>query len=599
MDPAPSAAPSREIGTTPAWRLRLGALRPIALAALFYGVITVLVTWPAATHPTQLLLGHPGNDTWNHVWGFWWVGHEILDLQQWPGWTDLIAWPFGGALYFIDTLNALLTLPVQALFGPVVAHNVVIGGSLWFSAFCAWLLARHLVRDDAAALVAGTAYGFCPHLLAQAHNGITESLNIGWLALFVLLLLRLLERPRLGRALAAWLAVVACGLFNWYYGLFAGLITVILLTWRALQPHHRTRWKRFLALGLAGGAVLGPLAIAGLWALKSSMDAPDALVNRDYDFVWNSLLYHNMSDLQCFFRPGRFYSPDLKALYGEDLLIVTYIGWVLMGLAAAGLLTRRPLRDMLPWLCVALIFWIFALGPYLYAFGEYTEIDHHRLPLPFLLFFEALPLFSRISHPFRFVVGVELALGILAAWSLAWWARGRARHRVWVMCMAASSLVLAETWLASPAVLPVAHSTARVPGGYAQLLQDSEPGAVLDLPIAFPLLERAVYNWYQVHHERSIPYTLNEPLPPGLRGNQLARFILTIEAGRARLLPRTVPDLELVLSSRILSRQGYRWVVVHDQLYPKLKREQIHVILAALLGPPTHEDGELTLYRIP
>jgi len=123
---------------------------------------------------------------------------------------------------------------------------------------------------------------------------------------------------------------------------------------------------------------------------------------------------------------------------------------------------------------------------------------------------------------------------------------------------------------------------------------------VLDLPIAVPLLERAVYNWYQIAHGRSIPYTLNEPLPPGLRRNQLCQFILSLEAGRARLLPRTLPDLELVLSSRILAKQGYRFVVVHNALYPQLKRRQIHSLLGALLGPPlTGADRDVTVYQLP
>jgi hypothetical protein len=569
----------------------------VALAAALYGLATVALTWPLALGPRSMLAGHPGNDTWNHVWGFWWVAEEVLVEHRWPGWTDLIAWPDGGALYFIDTFNGLVTLPVQAVFGPVATHNVIVAGSLWFSALAAWALARHVVRDEAAALVAGVAYGFCPHILAQAHNGITESLNIGWLALYTLALLRLLDEPRLLRGLATWGALAACGVFNWYYGLFAGLITVVVFAWRAWRTP--LAWGRLVRAVAFGGVIVGPLLVAALGALKRSMDAPDALVDRDPAFVWNSLLFHNMTDLQCLFRPGRFYSPDLHALYGEDLLIVVYVGWVLIALAGVALLRVRPRRRLVPWIAVAVTFGVFCLGPYLYAFGIYPEVGSHRVPLPFLAFFKALPLFSRISHPFRFVVGVELGLGVLAALGLATWLRGRRRVLAWPVGVLAAGAVLAETWFLSPAVLPVAHSDATLPAGYQAIISDPESGAVLDLPIAFPLLERAVYNWYQVHHGRPIPYTLNEPLPPGLKHNQLARFVLDLEASRARLLPRTLPDLELVVSARVLARQGYRWVVVHDRLYPDIKRQQVAAVLNALLGPPTHEDGELTIYRVP
>jgi len=574
-----------------------GGLRALLLAGLLYGVTTVALTWPLALGPRSMLAGHPGNDTWNHVWGFWWIGQEVLVRHRWPGWTDLIAWPDGGALYFIDTFNGLVTLPLQAIAGPVATHNAVFAGSIWFSALAAWALARHVARDAAAALVAGVTFGFCPHILAQAHNGISESLNIGWLALYTLALLRLLEEPRLARGLLAWGALGACGVFNWYYGLFAGFITVVVVicrAWRQPLP-----WGRIGRAAVFGAVFVGPLLAAALWALKGSMDAPDALVDRDPEFVWRSLLYHNMTDLQCLFRPGRFYSPDLRALYGEDLLIVVYIGWAAIALAGVALLRVRPWRRLAPWLTVALVFGIFSLGPYLYVFGDYPQVAGRRVPLPFLAFFEALPLFSRISHPFRFVVGVELGVALLAALGLASWLRGRRRLVAWPAGILAAGLVLAETWCCSPAVLPVAHAHARLPEGYQAIIEDPEPGAVLDLPIAFPLLERAVYNWYQVHHGRPIPYTLNEPLPPGLRHNQLARFLLDLEASRARLLPRTLPDLELVVSARVLARQRYRWVVVHDRLYPELKRQQVTALLNALLGPPTHEDGELTIYRVP
>jgi hypothetical protein len=588
---APGASQADSPGATHSPLLSVG------IVGLLYALATVAITWPVALAPRTMLLGHPGNDTWNHVWGFWWVAQEILENGRWPGWTDLIAWPSGGALYFIDTFNALWSLPVQWLAGPVIAHNVIVAGSLWFSAFCAWLLARHVVRNDAAALIAGVAYGFCPHILAQAHNGITESLNIGWLALYLLGLLALLRHPSLRWGVLTWLALGACGVFNWYYGLFAGLMTVILLLWYArFSPPP---WRAFFRYGLMGAAVAAPFAGAALWALKSSMDAPDALVNRNPDFVWNSLLYHNMSDLQCFFRPGRFYSPDLQALYGEELLIVIYVGWALIALAGLGLVKARKQLEPWPWLIIALVFWVFALGPYLYAFGDYVELGGHRIPLPFLAFFEALPLFSRISHPFRFVLGVELGLGIVAAWGLAQLLRGKGPLVGWGAGVAVAGLVLVETWQASPAPLPVATSEAHVPAGYDFIVDDDEPGAVLDLPISFPLLERAVYNWYQVHHGRPIPYTLNEPLPPGLRQNQMARFILDVEASRARLMPRTLPDLELVVSSRVLARQGYRWVVVHNQLYPELKAAHIHDMLNAVLGPPAYEDDELCIYRIP
>ena len=60
-----------------------GRLPVALLVAVLYALVTVAFTWPMAMAPRSVLLGHPGNDTWNHVWGFWWVAQEILAF--WSG----------------------------------------------------------------------------------------------------------------------------------------------------------------------------------------------------------------------------------------------------------------------------------------------------------------------------------------------------------------------------------------------------------------------------------------------------------------------------------------------------------------------------------
>ena len=124
-------------------------------------------------HPDTLLVGHPGNDTWNHVWGYWWVS-ESLANGEWPRHTSLLSYPTGGTLYFIDTIQVVLSCPVTRLWGPAVAFNLLLIFGLALSAFSAWLLARHLTSDGIAAYVALVIYG-ASHLLGQAYNGISET----------------------------------------------------------------------------------------------------------------------------------------------------------------------------------------------------------------------------------------------------------------------------------------------------------------------------------------------------------------------------------------------------------------------------------------
>ena len=78
-----------------------------------------------------------------------------------------------------------------------------------------------------------------------------------------------------------------------------------------------------------------------------------------------SLLNHNITDVISLFNPTTVPSPDLFALYGEELIIVIYLGWIAIGLSLYGLWATRPRHQVMMWFGLALIFLIFSLGPYL------------------------------------------------------------------------------------------------------------------------------------------------------------------------------------------------------------------------------------------
>ena len=568
-----------------------------ALVALVGALLgAVLITWPAVLDLDGGLIGHPGNDTWNHVWGFWWYADAFANRGGLPLHTGLLNYPSGGTLFFIDNFNALLSIPLQWLFSLPVTYNLLVIGAVAWTIFGAWMLAHHVLRDPLAASVAAAVYGCSAHLLGQTYNGITETVNAGWIPLFVLALMRTLERPRLGRGLVMGVVLGCCALSNFYYGLFAILLGIVAVLHQAIRDPWRVNWKHFLSAAAAGAVLFAGMVLPVLQVLSMSMDAADAMVSRDPQFVWDSLLRHNITDVVSFFKPGKHYSPDLKAQYGEDLIIVIYLGWVALGLALLGFALHRRRKETAIWWWILVVFWVFSLGPYLHVDGEYVRVAGRTVPLPFLPFFEAFPIFSRISHPFRFVVPAMLGLGILAGDGARLLLRGLspAARMIGTACLVGA--ITAEVLLASPAVWPLPRAEATIPSAYDEL---EAPGAVLDLPITVPNLERAVYTYYQTAHGRPSPYGLNEPLPGPLRRNRLTHFLVNIEAGRVATLPRLLPDLELVSGAKLLAREGYAYIVVHDRLLPQHKRAMVETVLTAVVGPPRKypEDG-VSLYAL-
>jgi hypothetical protein len=555
--------------------MRLG----LAVTLLF----AIVATWPMAIDPRGGLMGHPGNDVWNHVWGYWWVGTQAREGYV-PLLTDLLHFPGNGRLFFIDTFGALWTLPVQWLTDPVAAYNLAMFVGFWLSGFASWLLCRHVCNErfgqgDLPALVGAAGFAFSPHLLAQAYNGISETITAGTLALATLGALLLIERPSWERGIAAALAGALCFLSNNYYGLFAVLGAGVLLVATGLGRWERLHWRGLTAPVVLAAVLAGVLVAPALWLLSVSLEGPDAIVNRDPDFVWRQLITHNVTDLVSVFRPGKFYSPDLKRLHGEDLLIVTYVGWGGIALAAWGLRSLRRWRDRLPWVLWIGFFALMMLGPYLYVGGEYVTVEGRRIPLPFLVFFDAFPIFARISHPFRFVVPVQLGLAVLATLG------ARRLPARWLLPVGV--VVSAELLLGSPGPWPVSRSPTAMPESNTLLAADPVEGAVLDLPMGLPNLERAIYNYWQIEHGRPSVYSLNEPNPEVLERSRLARALRVAESGRLDRLPPLLPDLDLVVSGRALAALGVRYVVMHDRFYLPERAGTTLTLLRVALGPET------------
>ena len=92
------------------------------LALASFVVLALIQMMPVLSNPTGLAIGHPNNDVWNHIWGYGFVGQAIAEGSL-PLHTDLMNWPHGGTLWFIDLFGALITLPVTLISGPVAAYN--------------------------------------------------------------------------------------------------------------------------------------------------------------------------------------------------------------------------------------------------------------------------------------------------------------------------------------------------------------------------------------------------------------------------------------------------------------------------------------------
>jgi len=570
------------------------------VALAIFVVLATFILWPVGADPRHIALGHEANDVWNHVWGYWWFA-EKLSGGEMPLHTDLLNWPDGGTLWFIDAFGAFITLPIQWIWGPVAAYNAAIWFNFVLAGVGAYVLALRVSGSLPGAVVAGVAFLTAPHLLGQAYNGISETMAVGWFPLTIAAMMAAKEKPTARRGAVVGFVWACNALSNWYYGLFSGIFFLVFLAdligrWLREWRRHRKIWKTVRPYVVSGGTsalILGCMVVGPFWFFLASMQADDAVVMRNQGFVWMTLVLHNMSDLVSFVRPGKNYSPDLKKFFDEDLIVVIYLGHAVLWPAVIGSLfaRKRQQRPVRFWFAMGLFFGSMTLGPFLYIGGDYIHALGGWIPMPFLAFYKWVPMFSRISHAYRFVMGAMLCLVMLLALCI------RTVDLRWHKGLAAAVVIgvarVIESFWGSPAVIPVSTVKVEVPAIYAEL----KGGAVWDVPVGVPVLRRAEYSMYQMLHKQPIPYGLNDPTPTNIFYNRFSQYLVELERTTLAYLPPQLPMFDIELGRADFAAMGLKWIVVHREHYPEPQYRKVEAYLD-LMTTRYYADDEITVYRL-
>ncbi|OIO90414.1 MAG: hypothetical protein AUK03_13010 [Anaerolineae bacterium CG2_30_64_16] len=113
---------------------------------LGYIGLSLLLTWPLAAHFASHVPGD-GIDDPSLAWNLWWVKHALVDQPQNPFACDWQFWPVGInlAFYTLTVLNGMLSVPLQSVFGTIVAYNMVLLSSFVLSGYGAYLLCREVM----------------------------------------------------------------------------------------------------------------------------------------------------------------------------------------------------------------------------------------------------------------------------------------------------------------------------------------------------------------------------------------------------------------------------------------------------------------------
>lgn len=407
----------------------------------------------------------PAGDHLQSVYRFWLLGDQ-LEHGEAP-WKDpysfqpivepqtvLGGWPFGFGFW-----------PLEAAFGPVVAWNLLLLGTIVAAGLLTygWLRCLELGRFGAA--LGGLAFALAPYRLEQSAGHL-----LGWAAVFLPLALLAVERARVAPTPArthAWGAIAALAVasipLSGQLHLALGAVPLVL-------AYAALRFGRIsFAWALAGSLVAVGIGVAVRYMLIAgspegsgrSVDELRRYSAEPVDFV------------------NRWHAPR-----SEEFV---YLGWLTPALALAGLgLLARRRRGL------AVLFGIAALLPVLLALGVnlpgYELVWHHFAPLHF----------TRV--PGRLLPIADLALAGLLAFACAGLV-SRAGRRSTAVAGALVLLVGLDL-----AVQPLSATAADPDNGAYRALAAAPPGRVLELPLFQPGQHYgSVYDYYQLQEAREQP----------------------------------------------------------------------------------------------
>ncbi len=590
----------------------------------FYALLSVVATWPTLLRFTTEGLGEFYLDRVQNVWNLWWVKVALLDRHTNPFQTDLLLYPQGADLYF-HTLNlpsTLLSLPVQLLAGPTAAYNFSMMLALALSGYAGYRLVYYLTGSAAAGLVGGIIIGFCPLSLFELRAQL-QIVSLQWMILCIEFYLRAWAKGRARDGILAGgfftLALLTVGYFEVFLIIFFALHMLWALLTAPVRPGARVgavaqrawdvaRWAGPVVLVTAGPYLLGAVLSLrkGLVIIPDASDVPQSIAES--------------SDLLSFIVPNRDHwllGGALPWWQSLDPAIHdrTYLGLIVVVLAALGAWTRRKERLTGLWVMLVILGVVLALGPVL-------QFNHQALgPAPLSLLAD-IPPFSFVRGPERFATLAYLGLAVLAGFGildLGFWILAR-RSGTEQTADAATVAIVPKSQIPNPKWLTVGvvalllldlplHNRVTeampIPPALAALGRDPAPGALLEFPFTQHGWIDAPRMLYQIGHGRPITsgYLSRHVVEPYTQAcSPLQAF------ARYPRLPETdiiTPTAATQLPA-LLQATGIGFIAIYkigfvqaDHMTPlPPKQFNSYAALASGLADPAYEDNTAKIYRV-
>ncbi len=375
---------------------------PVLVAA--YGAATIAVTWPLALAPATRLAGDYG-DSLFVAWVMGWVGDHLWAVLRGDGnawaamWQAPIFAPAPDALTFSEHFLAqsVQALPVLRLTGSAIAgYNVVFLATITLTGLAAHLLTVRLSGSHLAGAVAGLTCTFSDYRFFWSIVHL-HTLSIHWWILALWALDRFVATRRWTAMAGLTLALLLLHLSSNYLLAYCALFTAAFAVW-SMARHDRLRDPRVWA-GLAVAAAVAVAAVVPI-ATRYLATREALQVTRTAQEIAGG-------------------SASIAAYRGAlpwigPLAALALLGTIVAPTGADGL-SRRARGTLLA----------FAVAAVALSFGPIVTVGTTTFTGPYALLSAAVPGFSGLRVPHRFVAVATVFLSVLAGFGAVWLARWR------------------------------------------------------------------------------------------------------------------------------------------------------------------------------
>lgn len=452
--------------------------------------------WPLVEHLGSTILGYPGSDATATVAGFWDKRHEggyhLLGITHHTYSAAPFGWDESNALNTQVFLAYYPTYLIAHIVGDVAAYNLTTLGGFVLSGLAMYLLVRFLGCAPLVAAWSALAFIVFPfHLAHQEHASLV---HVEVLALLLLSLIAVSQRPTLLRFGFVGVANLACWLMSGYFGPMAAVTTIAFAVGAAFTVKGRQRLK--LVGGSAAVAVVSA-GVLGIVAVASGTNAGAGLNRAVGDLsVFGvrpaDLLVPPTNNVVLGHRLDSFW--DTHSHGANRAEIINYVGWLTIALAVLWLVVFLRRRSRLPERQrIATVGLVAALvSGLLFAAPSPLGFFGHNVPMPSRLLYVFVPAF-RVTSRWDFLLMAALiplaALGLQVIWRAV-----RRRHRALAVAAIGLAMTFSFLELALKPAQPRFRSSPPPPEFAA--VRNTPYGVLVDYPLGYSDIFRL---WQSVH----------------------------------------------------------------------------------------------------